>query len=145
MKAARGLTLVEVLASLVLLSVLTAACVPLLQRAAHITTGDVSHDARIRFELATLAGAAINDPAHFGLPDWSTIDSTLIPWIDHLDRDPVAVARIPDSTGIEKNPDDPHRLNGHWLKFTCEGRSLFRWIAGDKSPESIESTKGRSL
>ncbi|MCI0362313.1 MAG: type II secretion system GspH family protein, partial [Phycisphaerales bacterium] len=86
MKNQRALTLVEVLASIVLLTILAATCVPLL-RAAMRTLGTQDAESASMAELGLLANKLLDEPAAFDIEDLQAVQSTSIPWLEHPERD----------------------------------------------------------
>ena len=126
MRRHKGLTLLEVLAATVLLSMIAAACVPLLQQAMrHLHTPIESISI---FDLAELADAFVADPAQFNVESIQSMDDELpLPWPNFTDR-----------PGILVHPmmaDDP-AVNHTWLRFSCADRSVYRWITVDPEQES---------
>ena len=122
----RGLTLLEVLASTVLLTMLASACLPLLRQAMNDLRQTDEPFALI--ELTQLAEIFLADPAAFGveaLP--SQGDELQLPWPEQSDRSPVIVHRL---------SADGEALDHAWLRFTSEGQRIFRWIAIDDEQES---------
>lgn len=115
----RGLTLLEVLASTVLLTMLAWACVPLLRQA--MTDLRQTDDPFALVELTQLAEMFLVDPSAFGvvaLP--SPGDELHLPWPEQSDITPVIVHRLSADT-------EPH--DHAWLSFTSEGQRIFRWLA----------------
>ncbi len=143
MKCRRGLTLLEVLASAVLLAVLAAACVPILAAAMR----DLE-DVQPPFEYGELvefveslvaqgadgalghSWSAIADPTEHGgsghatqqPPDqvsFAGADVTEIPWpAERADRPPVRVRRL------RPEPDARHG----WLVFSAGSWTACRWV-----------------
>ena len=122
----RGLTLVEVLASTVLLTMLAWACVPLLQQAMN----DLRQmdEPFVLVELTQLAEMFLADPSAFGveaLP--SQGDELQLPWPEQSDRSPVIVHRL---------SADGEALDHAWLSFTSQGQHIFRWLPVEAEKES---------
>ncbi len=135
MRGRRGLTLLEVLASAVLLAVLAAACVPLLAAAMR----DLE-DERPPFEYGELvefvdslvaqgadvgpghASSASEGAAHSQEQAWfaGTAEAeTEVPWpAEQADRPPVRVRRL------RAEPDARHG----WLVFSAGAWTVCRWV-----------------
>ena len=125
MRRRRGLTLLEVLASTVLLTMLAWACGPLLRKAMNDLRQPDEPFALI--ELTQLAGMFLADPSAFGVESPpSELDELHLPWPDQSDRSPVVVHRLSAEAG-------PH--DHAWLSFTSEGQRIFRWIAIEQESE----------
>ena len=122
----RGLTLLEVLASTVLLTMLAWACVPLLRQAMNDLRQ--MNEPFSLLELTQLAEVFLADPSAFGVESPpSELDELHLPWPEHPDRLPVIVHRL--SAGVEP-------LDHAWLSFRSEGQRIFRWIAIEDEQES---------
>ncbi len=122
----RGLTLLEVLASTVLLTMLAGACVPLLRKAMNDLRRPDEPFALV--ELTRLAELFLADPSAFGVESLpSQSDELHLPWPERPGRSPVTVRRL--STDA---PPPDHA----WLSFSCEGQSIFRWLAAEADRES---------
>ncbi len=122
----RGLTLLEVLASTVLLTMLAWACVPLLRKAMNDLRQPDEQFALV--ELTQLAERFLVDPAAFGVESPpSERDELHLSWPEQSDRSPVIVRRLSAQAG-------PH--DHAWLSFTGEGQRIFRWIAIKEERES---------
>ena len=116
MSARSGLTLLEVLASLVLLTLIAAATVPVLMAAVGALKEPPARAGVT--ELAELAERLIEDPAAFGygaeLPAAGTIA-----WPQHPGRAPARFEVLaPQDTEIEHA----------WLALEVEGTAVFRWL-----------------
>ena len=115
----RGLTLLEVLASTVLLTLLASACLPLLRQAMSDLRRTDEPFALV--ELTQLAELFLADPSAFGVASLpSQLDELHLPWPEQPDRSPVTVRRLSADT-----PPPDHA----WLSFSCEGQRIFRWLA----------------
>ena len=122
----RGLTLLEVLASTVLLTMLAWACVPLLRKA--MSDLRQSDEPLALVELTQLAGLFLADPAAFGVESLpSEQDELHLPWPEQSDRSPVKVRRM---------SSDAEPLDHAWLSFTNESQHIFRWIGIEDEQES---------
>lgn len=122
MSSRRGLTLLEVLAATVLLSMLAASCVPLLR----LVMKDLSHqDEQFDLiELSLFVDEILAEPSEFNLdPDmFSESSEHTINWPESTTGTSVIVRRLVS--------DDP-KANHAWLSFSCNGKSVFRWIPVD--------------
>lgn len=125
----RGLTLLEVLASTVLLTLLATACLPLLRQA--MSDLRPTDEPFALVELTQLAELFLADPPAFGFESLpSQLDELHLPWPERPGRSPVTVHRwIADTP-----PPPPH--DHAWLSFSCEGQTIFRWLAAEAEPES---------
>ena len=111
MRPRRGLTLLEVLASAVLLAAMAAACVPLLRQA--------MRDSQVEepsVDLRDLADFADVSTAH-GPEVLLKQARTELPWPDSPDRAPVVVERL-------RAEDSRHA----WLAFRAGTWTVFRWV-----------------
>ena len=113
----RGLTLVEVLASTVLLALIAAACTPLLRQATRLMC-DPGHSFEL-FELSRLADALISDPTAFGLESVHGQSNFEVAWSDQPDRSAVAVRLL---------TADTEDVDHAWLTFACDGWVVSRWV-----------------
>lgn len=126
MSARRGLTLVEVLAATVLLTVLAGACVPLMERAMRALDDPAAPIDR--FELAVLADQFMDEPAAFGMERPPQDETIFLTWPEQLDRPPVTVRRLRAS-----DTDVDHA----WIEFACGEAAVWRWIADEpQKPET---------
>ncbi len=126
MMCRRGLTLLEVLASTVLLTMLAGACVPLLRKAMNDLRRPDEPFALV--ELTQLAELFLIDPPAFGVESLpSQLDELHLPWPERPGRSPVTVRRL--STDA---PPHDHA----WLSFSCEGQRIFRWLAVEAEGET---------
>ncbi len=122
----RGLTLLEVLASTVLLTMLASACLPLLRQA--MSDLRQMDEPFALVELTQLAELFLIDPPAFGVESLpSQLDELHLPWPERPGRSPVTVRRL--STDA---PPHDHA----WLSFSCEGQRIFRWLAVEAERES---------
>lgn len=121
----RGLTLLEVLASTVLLTMLAWACVPLLRQAMNDLRQPDEPFALV--ELTQLAELFLADPAAFGVESLpSQVDELHLPWPEQSDRTPVIVHRLSTDAG-------PH--DHAWVSFTSGEQRIFRWITIEDEQE----------
>ncbi len=124
----RGLTLLEVLASTVLLTMLASACLPLLRQA--MSDLRQTDEPFALVELTQLAELFLADPSAFGVESLpSELDELHLPWPEQSDRSPVTVRRL----SADAPPHDHD-----WVSFSCEGQRVFRWLAveADDAQES---------
>ena len=123
----RGLTLLEVLASTVLLTLLASACLPLLRQAMS-DLGQMDEPFAL-VELTQLAELFLADPPAFGVESLpSQSDDLHLPWPERPGRSPVTVRRWRTDA-----PPPDHA----WLSFSCQGQRIFRWLAveAERGPE----------
>ena len=139
----RGLTLLEVLASLVLLAMLTAACVPLLQRAMRVLHDCQASDSRIDIQFTQLVDKAIAEPATFGITDWSFVDSITIAWPEDQAREPILVQVI-KAIQPGQQPESEKLLLGNWLQFQSNGVRAYRWVGITRSESNERPGSGVS-
>ena len=124
MRRRHGLTLVEVLASTVLLAILAATCLPLFQGAMR-----AFHSPEPPFdllELSQLADSFIADPTAFGaesLPEEGELEA---PWPAHPARPPVTVRRL--------TAEDPE-VDHDWLAFSSGRWDVYRWVQAQEEEE----------
>lgn len=129
MKSQRALTLIEVLASTVLLTMIAATCVPLLRQASEAAREPVrSIDLA---DLAEFADRLVADADAMETLGGQTQPE--VPWPDLPERPPVVITRF-DATGGESE------LNHTWLTFTCDGWSVSRWLAVETEQETQGET-----
>lgn len=125
----RGLTLLEVLASTVLLTMLASACLPLLRQAMSDLRRTDEPFALV--ELTQLAELFLADPSAFGVESLPLpLDELHLPWPERPGRSPVTVHRWIADTAPPPPPDHA------WLSFSCEGQRIFRWLAVEAERES---------
>ena len=123
----RGLTLLEVLASTVLLTMLASACLGLLRQA--MSDLRQTDEPFALVELTQLAELFLADPSAFGVESLpSQVDELHLPWPEQPDRSPVTVRRL---TADAPSP------NHAWVSFSCEGQRIFRWLVvkTEREPE----------
>lgn len=137
----RGLTLIETLAALAILSLVAAMLLPL------VRSSQVGHDAHRQsapaaepstMRLDDLLDALLRDPDAFGLPAsphaWPTGPTELI--VPEGIRKQHAVTGAPEMH--LQIVDDPHNAShgvSAWLLLTCEGRTACRWLRLPAPPE----------
>ncbi|MEE8154268.1 MAG: prepilin-type N-terminal cleavage/methylation domain-containing protein [Phycisphaerales bacterium] len=115
----RGLTLLEVLASTVLVTMLASACLLLLRQA--MSDLRPTDEPFALVELTQLAELFLADPSAFGVESLeSPSDELHLPWPEQPGRSPVTVRRL----SADASPPD-HA----WLSFSCQGQHIFRWLA----------------
>lgn len=120
MRAARALTLVEVLAATVILAMLAGAVVPLLADARRTLEHEQSTIEII--DLEQLAADFVDEPKSFGFEDdLLTLTELTIPWPDAPDQPDVRISRI--------DTEDAHHI---WLIFECDSLSVSHWLIKPK-------------
>lgn len=127
MTAARAMTLIEVLAATVLLSVMVAACVPWLRM------GDLppqNEEQISQRELSVLADLMLADPDLFGLMITDSLGQT----------QPIASSMIDEvssaSVSMRVYWSDQPEVDHGWAVFSAGDVQVFRWI---KKPDTQES------
>ena len=137
----RGLTLIEVLASLVLLSLIASACIPLLQRSMRIAGNSSQDQPGFEIELARLADSMFEKPSEFGISEIEKLENALIGWPDDPARGQVLVERLAAAEKLSAE-EDVKRVQGSWLRISYSGAAIYRWIpAMEKGPE--QEARGR--
>ena len=127
MTSQRGLTLIEVLASTVLLTLIAATCVPLLRQAMEAAREPVrSIDLA---DLAELADRLVADPE--AMESLGFESQQELPWPDLADGPPVVITRFDAAGGRTADGE----VNHTWLTFTCDGWSVSRWLAIETEQE----------
>ena len=123
MKPRSGMTLLEVLASTVLLAMVSAASVPLLRAAVRsLRIEPQAFDLR---ELTEFADEFALDPSAFGVDDegdWTALD---VAWRERPELPAVRVARLLQS----ESGGDEEASDHEWLAFTHGGIAVYRWRA----------------
>ncbi len=132
MRRRRGLTLVEVLASAMLLTLLAGTCVPLLRQATRvIREGGPPFEL---FELAEFADAFVADPAAFETDEIGPLDEQAqleLPWPQAPDRPAITVRRL-----TVDDADADHA----WLTFTCDRWTVCRWMAVEPQDDAADGS-----
>lgn len=123
MRSHRALTLIEVLASTVLLTMLAATCMPLLQRAMRTLEEDPASLAAPIIDLEQLADEFLADLGRQAVDPTQTAE---LSWSAHPELAPVQVQLLVG--GDESSGNDDARLRGRWLKVSCAACSVLRWI-----------------
>ena len=128
MTARRGLTLVEVLASTVLLTLIAATCVPVLRQAMDAAREPTRSIDLV--DLAELADQLAGDPDALG--PLGAEGQLELPWPDQPDHPAVLISRLESAGGDE--------VDHAWLTFNCDGWSVTRWIVieSDAAPEDAD-------
>lgn len=139
MKLARGLTLIEVLASVVLLTMLAGACLPLLQNAMRTLDEERQQGKVPLLEIGRMADEVIAEPEKFGFTTGGikATDVLSLSWPDHPERGQIQVNVLPASDSLEEQRGQAARLRGSWVKFTLGDQSVWRWMhqVDDKAAE----------
>lgn len=151
----RGLTIIEVLASLVLLSMTSSVCIGLLRDAGTQRGMSMREREETRFALRVIADALVSHASALGLPDlspggeisvaipdvgltWTDVSVVLVEVIDHRER--VAWSTLDETDAArDEFPDEENRpqLQRRWLRVSVEGQpgtAVFRWL-----PAIVES------
>lgn len=118
MKAVRAMTLIEVLVSIVLLTMLAVACVPLIRDVAQPN----SDDAIPLHELSTFADNVMAEPEQFGIEQQKLNEPVELSWAEHAEREPIRLVRVDTTT-----TDAP--ATHAWLLFTCGAHTVIRYLA----------------
>ncbi len=117
----RGLTLIEVLAATVLLSLIAATCLPLMQKAARDLAAAPTSPTWDIIELQDYLDEVADDPTGFGIEVWPP-DAATINWPDGAMRSAVELRRA-------------HETATHvWLEASCDGQRIFVWAALPDDP-----------
>lgn len=127
MTTARAMTLIEVLAATVLLSVMVAACVPWMR------TGDLplhADELISQRELSALVDRVLADPDLFGLAIRDSLGQTQ-PIVSSI-IDEVSSASVSMRVYWSDQPEVDHG----WAVFSAGDVQVFRWI---KKPDTQES------
>jgi prepilin-type N-terminal cleavage/methylation domain-containing protein len=119
---ARGLTLIEVLASIVILTILAAACLPMMQSVN--TAHTAMSDERLLRALADVADSLLEEPQRFGIENLNSIDAAQLqyPVEDHSD-----LAGHPVSLRLLRAAHD-EKVIGGWLILRVNDIAVCRWI-----------------
>src|SRR5262245_1095223 len=132
--AGRGMTLLETLAALVLLSALMMTCVPLIQHALRVLrpTHESGADATAEFELARLGDQLVS--AREAAQDLLSVRTMKPPWLDGASHDPITVVPLrSDGSSAEHT----------WVRLQWANHVVYRWIP-PRSPESAQHSSGGS-
>jgi prepilin-type N-terminal cleavage/methylation domain-containing protein len=131
----RGLTLIEVLASLVIVALLAGVCVPMLQQAAGVMSeAAAADDSPLRLDLEAMADAFGADPASFGVGDVDAFSATEITSADFETIGSVSVERLQVPIAEEEG------TFGHdWLVFRRGGLLALRLHPLPPQPEQDAS------
>ncbi len=120
-----GLTLIEVVAALALLTLIAVTCLPLLRRATHFPHS-VDRSSSLR-AVRGLADSFLEAPENFGYDELS--DTGYLSDPDSDDGSPFIFRRL-----------EPRKreVDHHWLAFTRDGLRVFRWVP---APPDVEQTR----
>lgn len=110
-----GLTLIEVVVALALLTLVAVTCLPLLRQATHFPR-PVDRSLRVR-AVGRLADDFLEAPERFGYDELSAVGT--LSGSDAVDGDPLVFRRL-----------EPRELeiDHHWMAFTRGGVRVFRWV-----------------
>ena len=117
-----GLTLIEVVVALALLTLVAVTCLPLLRQATHFPL-PVDRSLRVH-AVRGLADHFLEAPEHFGYDELSYAGYLSGP--DDIDEDPLAFRRL--------EPRESE-IDHHWMAFTRDGVRVFRWVPAPPEPE----------
>lgn len=143
----RGMTLVEVLLAVAILSAMAAAVVPLLRGA--LRSMDAAEDdgmaaADLVFELSTRADAILGGLDAVGLERAAAGERVEVRWPDpHTDREPVVVVRldrsVPEQGGEQglrgsrgRAANEERQVGRGWWTFEWRGVAVSRWIEAEE-------------
>lgn len=120
----RAMTLIEVLASLVIIAMLAGVCVPLLRSAATVM-GEPRHPvaSEARLELEALADMFVKNPAAFGVPSLDDLTMVQISSPDSSTPGQATVVRLTGDDAAEEA-----EWNHEWLVFREGDNVAFRFL-----------------
>lgn len=125
LKSPRGLTLVEVLVSLVLLTLIVASTAPLLREATQAAAEPPA--VPVPIELQDAVDQFVDDPARFG---WETVDTAgQFSFPEGLSLEPIQVKILHTSSGT---------MDYQWVQFQWNGQSTLRWIPRTSDEDAAE-------
>lgn len=113
--ARAGLTLIEVVVALALLTLIAVTCLPLLRQATRFPHA-VDRSLRVR-AMGNLADSFLEAPERFGHDELSGVG--YLSGADAVGGDPLAFRRLE-----AREPE----LDHHWMAFTRGGVRVFRWV-----------------
>lgn len=125
----RGLTLVEVLAATVLLSLIAAAIVPTLARCLAVLPHQSIDDG---YDIARVADAFLTDSKAFGFEneDWVlTADRFEVPWPGELSQSQIEPIQVQVIRSAAENIDHV------WLAFRSGEQAALRWMKLPPKPK----------
>ena len=123
MNARSGLTLLEVLAALVLLTIVASTTLSLMRSATRSLEAKQSDVDAVA--LGELADRFLARPAEFGLD--GSVESGLLAWPDAPGREPASFRLL--------RPQDAAATHHGWLEVSAGGTRVFRWIRALPEPE----------
>ena len=126
----RGLTLIEVLASVVLLALVASACIPLLQRSMRIVSASSCNRSDFQIELAQLVQSIFESPSDFDIPNLAEVELISVAWPGNPEREPVKIERL---VGRGQLDEELKRLQGSWLRISYSGQTMHRWIPASET------------
>jgi hypothetical protein len=139
MRIRTGLTLIEVLTSILLLTMLGVTCMPLLQKAMRSLAAIQDRPPISTVEFQRVGDELILNPKKFGIPELETFTYATVQWPDTAQPGQVQVQKLIS----EPKPDEPpilndFRIHGSWIELTFEDQVIFRWIptAPEVPPET---------
>ena len=123
----RGLTLIEVLASIVILTMLAVTCVPLLRQAAGARPIESSIDL---LELSRFADAVLEEPTAHGIESFENVQDMELSWPDDSQRAPARLVRLEAEPTDDENPPDHV-----WLIFDVGDLQVLRYVVIERDKE----------
>ncbi len=129
----RGLTLLGLLVSVMLMAIIGAACLPVMQSAAaELSEAAVGEDEDgVGLARAVDAYLELEDTE---LPTDGEELMAELPWPEDVEAGPAYVKQL-----LSNDPGTDH----FWLVFTCDGRSVARWMATETEDEDTEDDISR--
>lgn len=161
----RGMTLVEVLLSLAILSAMASAVVPLLRDSLRSLDPNGNNSARDLFDLSTRADQLVEDhrtgsETDVDLNELESGTPQTIAWPEpHSDRPPIVVQRLERTSPSENseksensgrgeaeqhrdpNHQEPESIGHGWWVFEWRGLAVFRWIPANERAANEKATK----
>lgn len=134
MNSPRGLTLIEVLLAVLLITITAATCLPIIQSAV-TTLREARADAE-PYDLSRLADAWMED--HLVLPSKGGAGDALpadVSWPDDPGRAAVHVELMPRGSGSGSGEES---IDHAWVLFTCGDQRVVRWIVMEKEEQTDE-------
>jgi len=110
-----GLTLIEVVAALALLTLIAVTCLPLLRQATNFPS-PVDRSSSLQ-AVRGLAASFLDAPEHFGYDELS--DMGYLTGADALDESPLTFRRL--------EPQESE-IDHQWMAFSRDGVRVFRWV-----------------
>jgi prepilin-type N-terminal cleavage/methylation domain-containing protein len=133
----RAMTLIELLASLVLLSLVASVCVPIFQQSSRLLRLETANSAlsELHADLSRLASDLIAEPKRFGIENDLLEGHKAIPWPDGTHASAVVIEPIAQT----RNFKDQSKTVGGWIRFSCEACEVYRWVRVSETQGSGQS------